>query len=109
MIAAFLPVSKDSGGLVGEMEERSGSNASNEELHPRYLRDPAGNEYEIGLFDTDAPQGLGIQLSPADEKRLRSARWWRNLNRWMSVIGLIILATITTLIVIGIREGWTQS
>lgn len=107
MIAALLPISKGSHETVAEMEERSEYNASSEELQPQILRDPAGNEYQVGQFESDLPQGLGITMSPKDEKRLRSARWWRNLNRWMSILGLIIIALVVVLIVVGSREGWT--
>lgn len=34
---------------------------------------------------------------PMDERRYQSARWWRRLNRWMSLVGLLIIATIVSL------------
>lgn len=65
------------------------------------------------------------QFGPADEIRFESAKWWRNLNRWMSVVGLLIIAAVVciltyidkpaanslqvVLVVIGVREGWTKS
>ena len=44
-----------------------------------------------------------------DETRYESARWWRNLNRVMSVIGLLIIGAVVALAVIGVRQGWGQS
>jgi len=41
-----------------------------------------------------------------DETRYESARWWRNLNRFMSVIGLLIIGAVVALAVIGVRQGW---
>ncbi|RAL67635.1 hypothetical protein DID88_008384 [Monilinia fructigena] len=36
-----------------------------------------------------------------------SARWWwRNLNRWMSAVGLLIIAAIIILAIEGTRKGW---
>ncbi|KAK5664171.1 hypothetical protein OQA88_387 [Cercophora sp. LCS_1] len=41
-----------------------------------------------------------------DESRYESARWWRNLNRFMSVIGLLIIGAVIALVVVGTRQGW---
>ncbi|KAI8635018.1 hypothetical protein F5Y19DRAFT_470069 [Xylariaceae sp. FL1651] len=52
------------------------------------------------------PESLYQRVSPTDDSRYQSARWWRNLNRFMSIIGLLILGAIAALIVIGIKQGW---
>lgn len=44
-----------------------------------------------------------------DETKYESARWWRNLNRVMSVIGLLIIGAVVALAIIGVREGWGAS
>ncbi|KAK4163516.1 hypothetical protein QBC43DRAFT_212945 [Cladorrhinum sp. PSN259] len=41
-----------------------------------------------------------------DEKRYDSARWWRNLNRIMSIVGLLIIGAVVALAVVGVRQGW---
>ncbi|KAK3322350.1 hypothetical protein B0H66DRAFT_619884 [Apodospora peruviana] len=41
-----------------------------------------------------------------DETRFESARWWRNLNRIMSVVGLLIIGAIIALVVVGMKQGW---
>ncbi|KAK3997253.1 hypothetical protein QBC44DRAFT_229982 [Cladorrhinum sp. PSN332] len=41
-----------------------------------------------------------------DEKRYDSARWWRNLNRIMSLVGLLIIGAVVALAVIGVKQGW---
>ncbi|KAK1835195.1 hypothetical protein QBC39DRAFT_250788 [Podospora conica] len=46
------------------------------------------------------------QTHIVDETRFESARWWRNLNRIMSVVGLLIIGAIIALVVVGLREGW---
>ena len=35
-------------------------------------------------------------LDPIDIARYENARWWRNVNRTMSVIGLLIIAAIVS-------------
>ena len=49
------------------------------------------------------------RAQPIDETRFESARWWRNLNRIMSVVGLLLLGAVIALVVIGLREGWATS
>jgi ABC-type multidrug transport system permease subunit len=44
-----------------------------------------------------------------DEIRYESARWWRNLNRVMSFIGLLIIGAVVALAVVGVRQRWGQS
>lgn len=45
-------------------------------------------------------------LQSLDEIRYRSARWWRNLNRVMSVVGVLVIGAIVALVVVGVREQW---
>ena len=37
---------------------------------------------------------IARELDPADISRYESARWWRNLNRGMAVVGILIIAVI---------------
>lgn len=41
-----------------------------------------------------------------DELRHYTARWWRNLNRGMSVVGLLVVGAVIGLTVVGVREEW---
>jgi hypothetical protein len=34
------------------------------------------------------------QFGPMDEARYESAKWWRTLNRWMSLVGFLIIAAV---------------
>ncbi|KAL2271684.1 hypothetical protein VTJ83DRAFT_1055 [Remersonia thermophila] len=43
-----------------------------------------------------------------DETRYESARWWRNLNRAMSVVGLLLIGAVVALAVVGARQGWGE-
>lgn len=47
------------------------------------------------------------QFRVLDETRYESAKWWRNLNRVMSVVGLLIIGAVVALAVVGVRQGWT--
>lgn len=61
----------------------------------------------IGHFD---PKGkLPFGPGPLDESQYHSARWWRQVNRFMSILGLLIIGAVVALVVIGIRQGWVQS
>ncbi|KAJ5033519.1 uncharacterized protein L3040_008634 [Drepanopeziza brunnea f. sp. 'multigermtubi'] len=84
MIAAFLPL------------------PPNPELHMREQDNSTSNLDEANA----TPNHYARQFGPMDERRYESAKWWRNLNRWMSVVGLLILATIVTLVVVGIKQDW---
>lgn len=34
------------------------------------------------------------------------ARWWRQLNRYMSIVGLLVVGAVVALVVIGVRQDW---
>ncbi|KAF3810649.1 hypothetical protein GCG54_00006557 [Colletotrichum gloeosporioides] len=82
MIAAFLPLPPDP---HAEMEERD---------HRSSLLDEEG----------DLPR----RIAAIDETLFQSARWWRALNRYMSVIGLLVVGAIVALVVVGVKQGWGQ-
>ena len=39
---------------------------------------------------------LEKQLGPIDEARYENARWWRNINRILSVVGILLIAAIVS-------------
>ncbi|CAK7200756.1 hypothetical protein SEUCBS139899_003455 [Sporothrix eucalyptigena] len=80
MIAAFLPLPLDP---QRAMEKRA--------------------EGEFGV-----PAALKRRIAQYDEMRYQSARWWRTLNRVMSVFGLLILGAVAALVVVGVHQGWGQ-
>ncbi|KAK4242591.1 hypothetical protein C8A03DRAFT_29185 [Achaetomium macrosporum] len=69
---------------------------------------------KLRMLDAENSQGRFGSPHPAfryqqqlfDEMRYESARWWRNLNRGMSVVGLLITGAIIALSVVGVRQGW---
>ncbi|KAK0621303.1 hypothetical protein B0T17DRAFT_508667 [Bombardia bombarda] len=82
MIAAFLPLPPNPNRDMIERGDHS------EDQFGRFQRQPF-------------PQPRVI-----DETRYASVRWWRNLNRVMSVVGLLIVGAIIALAVVGVRQGW---
>ncbi|KAI0840485.1 hypothetical protein F5Y06DRAFT_241576 [Hypoxylon sp. FL0890] len=85
MIAAFLPLPPKP---VLAMEERD---RSTEEFYASENGEP--------------PQRRHVLL---DDSRYQSARWWRNVNRFMAIAGLLILGAVAALVVIGVRQRWAQ-
>ena len=43
---------------------------------------------------SEGPNDYTRQFGPMDEARYESAKWWRNLNRWMSLVGVLIIAAV---------------
>ena len=100
MIAAFLP------------------------LPPRRILDMREKDHSTSNLDSsnDVLNDYARQFGPMDEARYESAKWWRRLNRCMSLVGVLIVAAVVstrllrrtyanqrlkvTLVLIGIREGW---
>ncbi|KAI4200634.1 MAG: hypothetical protein LQ350_003774 [Teloschistes chrysophthalmus] len=56
---------------------------------------------------TDSEANLGHELEkPLDlegEARYENARWWRNLNRLMCIVGVLVIAAIIALAVVAVR------
>ncbi|CCU77331.1 hypothetical protein BGHDH14_bghG003577000001001 [Blumeria hordei DH14] len=46
------------------------------------------------------------KFNALEEARYESAVWWRKLNRWMSLVGIVIIAVVIVLVVVGIQQGW---
>jgi hypothetical protein len=54
----------------------------------------------------DEPEPFARHIQSMDDSKYNSARWWRNLNRMMSLVGLLLLGAIAALVVIGLRQNW---
>lgn len=42
----------------------------------------------------DLEATLKMRLYDLERRRYLNARWWRNLNRWMNPLGLVIIAIV---------------
>ena len=45
---------------------------------------------------TQVVEDLEKQLGPIDEARYENARWWRNINRIMSLVGIVIVVAVVS-------------
>ncbi|CAL3965955.1 unnamed protein product [Diplocarpon coronariae] len=54
----------------------------------------------------EMPNDYARQFGPVGELTYESAKWWRRLNRWMSFIGLLVIAAVIVLVIIGLKESW---
>jgi len=84
MIAALLPLPKNP---MLEMREQDNSTSNLD-------------------GSNDGPNDYIRQFGPMDEARYESARWWRGLNRLLSVVGVLIIAAVIILVVLSVKEGW---
>jgi hypothetical protein len=61
------------------------------------------------VLDENGPElemALKMRLHELGRRRYENARWWRNLNRWMTPLGLVIIAIVITLAVVGSTVGF---
>ncbi|KAL8771330.1 MAG: hypothetical protein Q9209_003235 [Squamulea sp. 1 TL-2023] len=56
-----------------------------------------------GHSEADAAPNLEKTPCMIDEARYENARWWRNLNRLMCIVGALIIAAIIALAVVAVR------
>lgn len=52
---------------------------------------------------------LQVRLYDISRRRFENARWWRNLNRWMTPLGLVIITIIVSCLLIGVDMALTSS
>lgn len=64
-------------------------------------------EERHGTSHFDMQHDPSYRMMIIDEARYHSARWWRNLNRGMSVVGILVIGAVIALIVLGVRQQWT--
>ncbi|KAL1862471.1 hypothetical protein Daus18300_008568 [Diaporthe australafricana] len=48
-------------------------------------------------------------IETVDELRYENATWWRTLNRFMSVVGLLIIGAVVGLAVAAVKQGWGRT
>ncbi|OOQ91419.1 hypothetical protein PEBR_00587 [Penicillium brasilianum] len=60
----------------------------------------------VDVSDDDVEMALESQLIALQRRRHENARWWRNLNRWMISLAVVIIVIIIALAVIGTTTGF---
>ena len=54
----------------------------------------------------DLQEATPLQLQKAQKTRYHGAKWWRTLNRGMSVVGVVVIAVAIVLLVLGVEQTW---
>ncbi|KAH7349538.1 hypothetical protein B0T11DRAFT_232441 [Plectosphaerella cucumerina] len=75
-------------------------------LPPKPQHDMIQRPSESALDVSSRLQSRTTRSNLAEDIAYHNTRWWRNLNRIMAVVGLLIIAVIVTLVVVGIKQGW---
>lgn len=52
---------------------------------------------EMMHVDDDIEMALESQLVALQRRQHENARWWRNLNRWMISLGVVIIVIIVSI------------
>lgn len=68
--------------------------------------DLESSEHDRSTSNLDLRQKPSYHAPSVNETVYDSARWWRNVNRIMSIVGLLVLGAIIALIVLGVRQRW---
>ncbi|KAK3944714.1 hypothetical protein QBC46DRAFT_158781 [Diplogelasinospora grovesii] len=74
--------------------------------NPKLQMMERGADNSESQFGRTRQTDLRYEPRLVDETRYESARWWRNLNRIMSFVGLLIIGAVVALVVVGVKEGW---
>jgi hypothetical protein len=76
-------------------------------LPPMPQPEMAERLHSTSNVDLQQQQQVPQYVRAIDEMRYNSARWWRNLNRVMSIVGLLVIGAIAALAVIGVKQRWS--
>ncbi|RJE20790.1 hypothetical protein PHISCL_06884 [Aspergillus sclerotialis] len=71
-----------------------------------FLRLPPKPELDLEEVGPQLEFALQVRLFDISRRRYENARWWRNLNRWMTPLGLVIITIIITLAAVGTTMGF---
>ncbi|KAL5332346.1 hypothetical protein BJX70DRAFT_393050 [Aspergillus crustosus] len=70
---------------------------------------PLPKKPEISMEENRGPEletTLRMRLHDLERRKYLNARWWRNLNRWMNPLCLVIITIIITLAIVGTTMGF---
>lgn len=65
-------------------------------LPPQPAIDEKGKDPARPATAKSVAQDLENRLAPMDEAQYENARWWRNINRLMMIVGVLIIAAIVS-------------
>ena len=69
-----------------------------------FLRLPPKPELDMEEVGPQLEFALQVRLFDISRRRYENARWWRNLNRWMTPLGLVIITIIVSCRVCGCQH-----
>ncbi|RFU79197.1 hypothetical protein TARUN_3018 [Trichoderma arundinaceum] len=72
---------------------------------PRLERDMTERNYSTGHLDLRMEARYQMQIINSERLHDR-VKWWRSVNRRMSILGAIIVSLCIVLIVLGVRQRW---
>ncbi|OCT45655.1 hypothetical protein CLCR_01399 [Cladophialophora carrionii] len=64
--------------------------------------------WESGSLEVLAKLCLERNQAGVAELKFQNARWWRNLNRWMCIVGLVVITLAVVLAVLGTKSNWAE-
>ncbi|PHH74078.1 hypothetical protein CDD80_3321 [Ophiocordyceps camponoti-rufipedis] len=67
---------------------------------------PKTVQEHLSASQTETQLEANLTLDMSDIRLYSHARWWRTLNRAMSVVGTFVVGAIIALIVTGVRQRW---
>ncbi|PFH56300.1 hypothetical protein XA68_16757 [Ophiocordyceps unilateralis] len=67
---------------------------------------PKMMQEHLSTSQIEAQLEADLTLGMSDIRFYSHARWWRTLNRAMSVVGIFVIGAIIALIVTGVRQRW---
>ncbi|KEF63879.1 uncharacterized protein A1O9_01857, partial [Exophiala aquamarina CBS 119918] len=112
-VAAFLPLPKRPDGL-GDLEKRAAASAQyqaqlmqqqrSSRLSVQQLQQQQLDAAEWEQMDIVAKLRLERHAQGVEELKFQNARWWRNLNRCMCVVGIVVIAVVVVLAVLGAKR-----
>ncbi|KAJ9604794.1 hypothetical protein H2200_010909 [Cladophialophora chaetospira] len=83
--------------------QRQSYRSSQGQRNSRLSQDP---DWESGSLEVLAKLRLERHHAGVAELNFQNARWWRNLNRWMCTVGVVVIVIAVVLAVIGTKKGW---
>ncbi|KAJ9617727.1 uncharacterized protein PV06_01652 [Exophiala oligosperma] len=110
-VAAFLPLPRRPSSYA-DLEKAAYANAishaarGSERTSRQQYMPPEEALSEWEQMDVLARLRTERQLAGAAELKFQNARWWRNLNRWMCAVGVVVCVLIIVLAVLGTRRKW---
>ncbi|KAK6350742.1 hypothetical protein TWF718_003929 [Orbilia javanica] len=100
-IGAFHPLPEQKRRERRERQEirRAVSGATIPPSRSNHVRGPSITHYEESVDTESLPSFTTYE----EGRRWDNARWWRNVNRVMSVVGILVLGAIIALLVVGLK------